>query len=170
MEQGYEDYQKMIANQAWKWASKSGQDFEELIAEGNLIFMTSQENFDPQKSRFSTYLYKSLNQHFGNLIESFASQKRDSRMIADQDIGLVASDSVDPESYAIFRDILSSLSNDSKLIINSVLETPAELVAMMSRGKKTKMTKKVLTAYFKKQGWGISRIWNAFSEIKQTIA
>ena len=58
----FENYVKMIEKKAWEVSKKTGVDFEELRAQGALIYCKTLENYDVGKSSFSTILYLSLNQ------------------------------------------------------------------------------------------------------------
>lgn len=52
----------MINKKAWEVSKKTGVDFEELQAQGALIYCKTLEKYDVGKSSFSTILYLSLNQ------------------------------------------------------------------------------------------------------------
>ena len=58
----FERFAKMIDKKAWEVSKKTGVDFEELKAQGALIYCKTLENYDVGKSSFSTILYISLNQ------------------------------------------------------------------------------------------------------------
>ena len=58
----FEKFAKMIDKKAWEVSKKTGVDFEELQAQGALIYCKTLENYDVSKSSFSTILSISLNQ------------------------------------------------------------------------------------------------------------
>ena len=58
----FEKFANMINKKAWDVSKKTGVDFEELKAQGALIYCKTLENYDVGKSSFSTILYLSLNQ------------------------------------------------------------------------------------------------------------
>lgn len=58
----FEKFAKMIDKKAWDVSKKTGVDFEELQAQGALIYCKTLEKYDVSKSSFSTILYISLNQ------------------------------------------------------------------------------------------------------------
>jgi len=58
----FEKFTKMIDKKAWEVSKKTGVDFEELKAQGALIYCKTLESYDVSKSSFSTILYISLNQ------------------------------------------------------------------------------------------------------------
>lgn len=51
----------MIDKKAWEVSKKTGVEFEELQAQGALIYMYILNKYDISKSSFSTYLYLGLN-------------------------------------------------------------------------------------------------------------
>lgn len=57
----FEKYVKLIQKRAWEYAQKTGYDYDELEAQGYLIYCECLEKFDITKSSFSTYLYIQLN-------------------------------------------------------------------------------------------------------------
>ena len=57
----FERFTKMIDKKAWEVSKKTGIDFEELQAQGALIYCKTLENYDVSKSSFSTILYIALN-------------------------------------------------------------------------------------------------------------
>lgn len=57
----FEKYVKMIDKKAWEVSKKTGVDFEELQAQGALIYCYCLEKHDPTKASFSTILYLALN-------------------------------------------------------------------------------------------------------------
>ena len=62
MEITFEKFSKMIDKKAWEVSKKTGVDFEELQAQGALIYCKTLKDYDISKSSFSTILYLSLNQ------------------------------------------------------------------------------------------------------------
>ena len=57
----FERFEKMISQKAWEVSKKTGVDFEELKAQGALIYCKILESYDISKSSFSTILYIALN-------------------------------------------------------------------------------------------------------------
>ena len=63
----YADYENMINKLAWDWNKKTGLDFDELQAEGNLVFCDVIGKFDPAIGIFGTFLYRCLVNRFISL-------------------------------------------------------------------------------------------------------
>lgn len=56
----FEKYVNLIRSKAWFYAKKTGIDFEEIEAQGYLIYCQCLENYDVTKADFSTHLYIEL--------------------------------------------------------------------------------------------------------------
>lgn len=68
----FEKYVNLIRNISWKVAKKYGVEYEEVEAQGFLIYCEILNSYDISKAGFSTYLYIQLN---GNL-EYFAKKQK----------------------------------------------------------------------------------------------
>lgn len=56
----FENYVNMIDKRAWEVSKKTGVDFEELQAQGALIYLYVLNKYDISKASFSTFLYLAL--------------------------------------------------------------------------------------------------------------
>lgn len=57
----WENYKKMIQNRARHYNQKNSSiEIEELISEGNLIFVQACQKFDASRAKFSTFLWRCL--------------------------------------------------------------------------------------------------------------
>ena len=52
----YFDVQNLIFDTVWKFQKQYGGDFEEMVAESNLIYMKCFLSHSPNKAQFSTWL------------------------------------------------------------------------------------------------------------------
>jgi len=170
MEAEYLKYQNMIAKKAWQWSNRTGWDFEDVMAEGNLVFCQSMATYNPALSAFSTYLFNSLQMHYGNMYNKMKVQKR-SGFLTDFD-DLKSSDGFNPEQQIIFQDMLEKLNDDAKVIINAILDAPEDLIKTARKPNgKYKLSRSILATYFKDcRGWAVNRIWNAFADIQDVLA
>ena len=57
----FEKFTKMIDKKAWEVSKKTGVDFEELQAQGALIYLYALDKYDISKASFSTFLCLALN-------------------------------------------------------------------------------------------------------------
>lgn len=56
----FEKYKKLIQRQAWKYAKKWKVEYEEMEAEGFLIYCQALQSWDSKKASFITHLYFEL--------------------------------------------------------------------------------------------------------------
>jgi RNA polymerase sigma factor (sigma-70 family) len=162
----YEDYQKTIKKMAYKFLY-TGIEIEELISAGNEEFCKIQKTFDSSKSCFNTYLYIRLRGLFLDMKRKHIFKKRkegDSEL----SYGILYNQKQinNPERMCIFADIIRELPNDAKEIIKIIFNTPIELIEMIPKKQPRGISKDVLKHYLYKRGWGWSRVFAAFDQIK----
>jgi len=162
----YDDYRRLIAERAWYWAERTGWDFAELMAEGNLVFVLALREWKRERSRFSTFLYIRLNGRFGNLTKGLWRGE-----IADVDPDQISSSDGNPEHVEALKEMIRHLSKDARTLVECILETPRDLMWMVGHhGKGVKITKRKLEKYFvQKKGWSHPRCWQASSEIRLAL-
>ncbi len=157
----YKKYKGIICHLAWKWHLKTGMEYEELLAEGNLVFVQACQTH--KYNAFTTYLYTMLQWHYGNMVQT-------KMKTINYDFALDGSEEGNPERQTIIHDRIDHLPEDAKDMVQAVLETPAELADMMIKHGKTKMTQKVLHQYFREvKGWTIYRIWSTLSVVQKLM-
>lgn len=158
----YEDYIKLITFRAWSWSKRTGWDFQELMAEGNLVYAKIISGFDSNKSCFGTYLYNGLQIHFGNLTRMKWRPER-------AEIELDQIPHFDnPEQKAALGEMIERLSKDARTLVECTLETPQDLIWMLGQhGKAVRITHFALLKYFRqKRGWSIPRYQSAVRTIQ----
>jgi RNA polymerase sigma factor (sigma-70 family) len=193
----YEDYKDLIFERAWHWASRTGWDIDELIAEGNLIFMNSLRKFNPAKSRFSTYLHHSLDLYL--MAKCFTLSKRSKEVYEPQFVSMTSSrkhmtqaegeeeeskkiepDKIpgylaNPEDIAALKEMIRRLSKDARTLVKCVLETPKDLIEM-ARGESSHGTVRVslnttVRRYFiERKKWTLPRFMKAAKQVKVALA
>ena len=149
----YEDYKGIIWELARRYARNG--NLEEFVAEGNLVFVKAAASFQPDKSCFSTYLWRCLENRYRDLvsIKTPATVELDEAMP-----GCTPS----PERTVAFRHVLSSLAEDVKEVAGIVLDTPTALL-------NETINKEAITRYLRSRGWQFERIWAAYNGIKNAL-
>ena len=162
----YADYQKLIAERAWHWAKRTKRDFQELKAEGNLVFCEVVWKFDSSQSSFSTFLWKCLDTRFGNLAKGDWHQPS----LEEIPLDLPSKDS-SPERMAMVKELIRMLNKDAQTLVECVLETPQDLIWMFGcHGKAVRITRSGLLKYFRKRrGWSIPRYQRATRSIQMAL-
>lgn len=70
----FEKYADLIRKRAHEYSAKFGIDYEEMEAQGFLIYCECLEKYDISKARFTTYLYIQLNR-LGDFARTYIRQK-----------------------------------------------------------------------------------------------
>lgn len=146
----FEKYTSMINKKAWEVSKKTGVDFEELQAQGALIYCKTLENYDVSKASFSTILYLSLNGLY-EYAYYFRDRRRDKTLteVAEKRIKAM---NVNPSLIDILEMAKEKLSEDSYKLIEWILNRtwdfkgrlkPCVTMAMRYFGWDREYTKKV---------------------------
>ena len=168
MEIKYQDYQKLIYARAWNWSLKSYWDFDDLLAEGNLVFCLARNSFNPEKSCFSTWLWKNLEIHYGNLIRKKKIET------VDFDINRIPNPDGNSERTVAIAKLIFQMTDDAKLLVKIVLDTPNDLIWFI---RKTRIDKQSATVsrfgllYFmnRQRDWTFQRGIDAIKEIQKML-
>jgi RNA polymerase sigma factor (sigma-70 family) len=148
----YTEYQDLINKRAWSWHRTSGVPFEDLQAQGNLIFCEALECFDEDQSSFSTWLTLRLNQKLYIYIRYLIVRKQRETyfglpdMLLEEDneddlegIQFVSDDTYNPERTVIFSDTIDNLSDEAKQVVNIIFNSPAELTELLQASSRRGM-------------------------------
>ena len=184
----YKDYQKLIMKLAHEYCIPNhvGMEYNDLLSIGNELFMLTKKNYNKEKSSFATSLYHMLSKRFYWMRINAKKIKKNNFMaqalIIDKpsEIGytncidlekcMPISESIDIEKQFIFFESLSGLSQDSKHVIQLVLDMPMKfkdhIINSTGNGRVSKVR---IQEYLIDEGWGIGRIWNSFAEIKNIL-
>lgn len=155
----YADYEKMIYNLAHRFNRTTGIELDELIALGNMKFVDCQKNYDPMLAAYSTYLTIQIK---GMFLEM--SRKRNNYPIHIPDVEIANKPIA--EEMLFFKEILRELSDDAKVVIDIVFNTPRELVAMvLDLDQPRGLNKSQISKFLRKQGWPFCKIDETFKEI-----
>ena len=160
----YKDYEKLIYKISWNWNKTTAMDIEELIPEANIVFAECLLSHNPSQSKFSTWLYISIQSRFKVLLNKSKCMKYDGVQVEFKDE--ILSNSISQEKNCLFKNIIDNLSKEAKEIAITVLEAPADLLEMLP---KPELSKNQLMKYFRLKGWKIPAIQKAFAEIKESL-
>ena len=158
----YEDYKKLIYKIAWHWHRKTGIDFEELVSEGNVAFCNAKNGFNADKNiKFCTYLYTILK----NAMKDFVDKQKQNVDFCEIEFGF------EDKNNKFQIHLFENLSNDSKIIVRTIINPPEEIIKWAQKDKwpKKRDGKKHLSRYFREKGWKFQDIWNSFNEIQAVL-
>ena len=72
----YEQYKKLLYSISWYWTKRTSMEFEDLLAEFNLVFCEALIQYDPKQTKFSTFLTHCCNNRMFNNIKKYNCKKR----------------------------------------------------------------------------------------------
>lgn len=164
----YQDHSGLIVNAIGR------EDF--LSGEGAFPFLRAVKTYQPERGKFSTHLYTTLQNDKRVRIGKEKAQKRKATEVIPLDDCLSLSGGVNPEREVEFWDTLSKLSPDAKVAIRYILQNA---MAEPPKRKRTKWPTPVtcgatelradLQRHLREEGWSFPRIWKMIKEIKGAL-
>lgn len=156
--QTYYDVQNMLYDIAHKFLRKYGGDFEELVSQANLYFMTAYNSFSSKKSNFTTWCYFIV---WKGLLNERQKEIK---------TNYIPCDTNGYDEDGCFIDFIDELSEDSKIIVGLILDTPNDLKILIERkGGTLPKVKTVIREHLNELGWSMKRITESFSEIRGLV-
>ncbi len=165
----YFDIKKLIFDTVWKFQQQNGGDFEEMVAESNLIYMKCFISHNPNKGQFSTWLRFHL---WHGLIDFRRFIREENKYITIQHIEEIENFHLYPAPAHIpFWDLLSELSDDAKIIVSLILEPPGIMQsAALKKGTAPCNIKTALRIHLSYiLGWSANQIKESFEEITSVL-
>jgi len=165
----YFDIQNLIFDTVWKFQRQNGGDFDEMVAEANLIYMKAFLSHNPNKSQFSTWLRFAL---WKGLIDFRRFIREENRYINIKHFEEIENFHLYPAStYIPFWDLISELSDDAKTIVDLILEPPEIMQsAALRKGNAPCNIKTALRTHLSYVlGWSANQIKNSFQEIAAVL-
>ena len=168
----FNKYKKLICDRAQRWSNSTMSknnvclSCSDLISIGHEVFLSCINEWDWKRSCFGTFLYISLNSEYNNLRKTHLEIKTKN---IDDCFFITCGNNT--EKQLLLKQRLEALSNNSKTMINSVMETPINLIDHAKRETgKAVISRKRLQRYFTTQkNWRVVDCLNSFKEIKQVL-
>lgn len=157
----YIDVEKLIYDTAHKFRKRYGGDLEEIISQANYLFVMSYYHNYKQinisfTSRVRHYIWHGL---LSDLRKEHLSKR-----YREQDIIFHTGPKLG------FVELLDEVGNDAKNVINLILDTPEELLTIITDKRcSPKQSRTVIKEHLKKIGWSLDRIRNSFNEITRAV-
>ena len=157
-----ENYKLIIFKLAHSFHRSTGLDFDDLVAQGNLIFCQVQHKYKAKnKARFSTYFYRCL---VNRLIKYSKKQVVHHKLCSHKP--------VEEHHYLKSKNTKHNfvvrkldLSKEAKQVIEVLLNSPQEFFTLTELEKVVEVRRK-LYQKFRCLGWQRSKVLQVFAEIK----
>lgn len=164
-EETYHEVENLIRKEVWRIAMRFGQEFDELMVEADVIFMSAWDSYDPTYgTQFTTWL---VNQIRWGLTEQVRTQFRNRKKFEAVDAEQVAG------GYRNWSpsDLLDELNEDARLVASLVIDTPAEIAWIYERkGGQARNLRSTIRDYLADLGWTTVRIAESFREVARALA
>ena len=163
----YENYKLLIYKKAHSFNITTGVPFDDLVAEGNLIFCEACKDYQNERAAFSTYLWKRLDKGLYNYTKSINKHVGIVEMSVDENPTTVPCKKF--ESFTDFLLLKESLSDKAFQIVSAVTDNPHMIFDLDNFGKPKKARGSIFRHLRKKEGWSWAVIWKAFDEVKESV-
>ena len=182
----YQTYKNMIRGFAWSYNRRTGIPFEELEAQGNLIFCEAYHTYNKNTSSFSTHLSVSLNGKLMNHTRKILEKKSNKELFENSYslqceylknwILFSGSKGKWPDKILAkieLDEMINKSSPNAHYIILLEFQYPKEMMNMHSRqdnsGYQYRISKSLVTRYLRKKGWTKEEIILSFREITKLL-
>ena len=164
-EETYLEVENLIRREVWRICKKWGGDFEELMAEGQVVFMAAFDSYRPDcGAQFTTWLVNQVRWNLTDQVrERFRTGKRFEPADEQQSAG----------SYRTWNpaDLLDELGEDARLVAGLVIDTPAAIAWIYERkGGQPRTLRSTIRDYLADLGWTTVRIAESFREVARALA
>jgi len=164
--------QRLIHSKAHYWKNK-GQcrydiclSYNDLVSIANETFINCLNSWDGRRSSFTTFFWKVLNNDlYGEAIGEYPPIEE----LKEIDMNIYQGGNI--ENQVNFKQVIESLSNDAKFVINSTLNTPIGLIeqSLKETGKVHINKKRIQRFLVEHENWSIYSCRRVFSEIKKAL-
>ncbi len=144
----------LIRKIAWSFHKTTGIPVDELFAQASLHYCQACKEYDPKRKgvKKTTFIYKFIQ---NGLILFLRREKKHTNITIDDTMDI-------PFFQTPFFELFDSLSSESKLIVEMILDDPtsyAKLPGKMARGL-------VIKNLNKEKNWTYSKCWGSLNNIK----
>jgi len=164
MQVKFDDYVNMVRSRAHYYAKCFSMDYDEIEAQGFLIYCKTITKFDNKKASFSTYLYRNLS---GNLL-AYCRQKKEKEGLENYDEPF--------EKYTDLREAKESQPTIEQLLQyakNHITSDTYDVLFWIvnrewedSKRKKKPSMKDARWFFCGVKKWDVKRIYDAWAELK----
>jgi len=167
----YQKHKNLIYQIVWRFKDKNGGDFEELLAEANLLFVLSIESYKEGKGAYNTWLHHVIRtglQDFKRFInqETCVKGKYESKIRSAESLQQTKK----VHDGFCLVELLEDVGEDAKIIMELVYEPTQALQQLALKNKLTQRTRKTIELFLHNNlGWQKKRIKRSFKEIQERL-
>lgn len=159
----YGKYVRLIKRICWSWHRTTGIEFDTLNSEANIVYVECLKSYNPERGKFSTFLWHAIQSKFKNLVVLSQRNRYDGVEVELEEVA----NSGGQYQRTAFNEIIENLSKEAKEIVSVVLNAPADLLEMIPtpRASKHQLEKYLI----KNKQWKSLTISYLFAEIKDAL-
>lgn len=160
-EQALKKYNLMLHKIAWNFHNTTGVDVDDLFSEANLAFLHAFRTWDPKKGELGTRIWVMVT----NRLKSYL-RKQSSKVlpVIDMDDLVFEDPRHEVEAKESFDEILSSLSEEARDLVQIVLYSPGDFMRESARA-----TRGALTRFLRQNDWPVEKIARCYREVKGVL-
>ena len=150
------------------WRSHDNACFDEMMAEARLVFVQSYREYNPETSRFSTWLVFRLNKHFLQSRRKYRRSLRTASLCKDELVGPRERKSTQRIDW---EDFMGKLPPDSRTLVDLCVNTPLEMIEeVRAWGNPTPLNVHIhARRHLRRLGWTKGRIQRAFRKAREVL-
>lgn len=159
----YKDVENLIYNLIHKYQKRYGGEWDDLLAECNLAFSYAYKTYNPERSKFSTWVYWAVNTC---LMENLRQTGRASQ------IKIVSLEELKKiPSHRHSRNIIdkaSELSESARIIAQELAHPCLDVrlnLKILGKRESPRRLRRGVAMYLQDQGWSEREITNGFAEL-----
>lgn len=140
---------------------------DELLSEANMAFLRAYEQFDPEKARFTTYLYHKV----GGTLRRFRNKKltANGRTMILNDPEIVKEARQKEIKQFDLNLFAKFMTEDAVLVLGLLFESTTDLKETVLTKKRNPSMNRTVKRHLKKMGWAWTRVQSTFAEIRTAI-
>lgn len=172
----YKDVEYLIHHMCHLFQEKHGGDFDDLLDVANQVFMDAYKGFKEGAAPFTSYLstciYRRLldEKRKSMRIKTISISNSGRKNDYEEERGDIQIEDKSSPKSSTLNDILDGLSEDAKVIVGLVLETPPEIAKIIEgKGGHPKNIRSTIRQHLTEMNWTYTRIAESFQEITQVI-
>lgn len=165
LDTAWQNSQALIHSMIRKTLTRYGGDYDDMLSEAHLAFVEAWRGFNSlQDTKFSTWLYHKLR---GRLLEHIrVRSRRWKRTESDVPYGSGEGEAEVAMSLVPLADVVDELSEDGRLLVQLIIETP---IALQIETNPRRMLKSLSEFMADNYNWSCFRSAITFSEIADAL-
>ncbi len=163
-DQFYNQHKNLIIKKAFSFHFTTNIPVDDLIAQGNLIFCEAIKTYDPERSKFSTWLWKRLDRE---LYKYVLSIKKHNKFNINKDPVEIPCFNFD--SYIKYVGIKNDLTDEAHQVLSIIINSPHEIFEAIDLTRPKKARGAIVKYLRNNEGWSWPVIWKTMNELKGAL-